>query len=136
MPSYSIRAMESIGPAHQEKLKRARIRTTEKLLERACTPKGRRQLSQETAIEEKLILRWANMADLMRVRGVAEEYSELLEAAGVDTVKELKRRNAANLTKRMQEVNDKRRLVRLMPSQKRVEAWIEAAKSLPAKMTY
>ncbi|MBZ8133140.1 DUF4332 domain-containing protein [Afifella sp. IM 167] len=136
MPTYSICAMESIGPAYQEKLKKVRVRTAAKLLERARTPKGRRQLAQDTGICEALILRWANMADLMRVRGVAEEYSELLEAAGVDTVKELKRRNVANLTKRMQEVNAERCLVRLLPSEKRVEAWVRQAKSLPPMMTY
>ncbi|SCZ23420.1 DUF4332 domain-containing protein [Afifella marina] len=136
MPSYSISAMECLSPEECAALKRVRIRTTAKLLERASTPKGRRMLAQETGISEKFILRLANMADLMRIRGVAEEYSELLEAAGVDTVKELKRRNVANLVKRMQEANAARPMVQLLPSEKRVAGWVEEAKTLPVMLTY
>ncbi len=136
MASYSIIDIEGIGPSFKKKLQKVGIRTTGKLLERAANPKGRRNLADESGIDESRILKWANMADLMRVKGVAEEYSELLEAAGVDTVKELKRRNAANLADKMAEVNKRRKLVRLLPSTKRVEGWVANAKTLKAVMTY
>ena len=136
MASYSIMDIEGIGPSFKKKLQKVGIRTTGKLLERAANPKGRRQLAEESGIDESRILKWANMADLMRVKGVAEEYSELLEAAGVDTVKELKRRNAGNLADKMAEVNKKKKLVRLLPSTKRVEGWVANAKTLKAVMTY
>ncbi len=136
MASYSIMEIEGIGPSFKKKLQKVGIRTTGKLLERAANPKGRRQLAEESGIDESRILKWANMADLMRVKGVAEEYSELLEAAGVDTVKELKRRNAGNLADKMAEVNKKKKLVRLLPSTKRVEGWVANAKTLKAVMTY
>jgi len=134
--AYPIAGIEGIGPTFESKLKTTGIRTTRALLERAKTPRGRRQLAEESGIEESVILKWANMADLMRVRGVAEEYSELLEAAGVDTVKELKRRNAANLVVKMAEVNAGGKMVRVLPSEKRVLNWIAYAKLLKAKMTY
>ncbi|HSM42472.1 MAG TPA: DUF4332 domain-containing protein [Afifellaceae bacterium] len=136
MSSYSIIDIEGIGATYTKKLQKVGIRTTGKLLERAATPKGRRQLAEESGIDEGRILKWANMADLMRIKGVAEEYSELLEAAGVDTVKELKRRNATNLVEKMAEVNAKKKLVRLLPSEKRVEGWVAHAKTLKAMMTY
>ena len=136
MASYSIMEIEGIGPSFKKKLQKVGIRTTGKLLERAANPKGRRNLAEESGIDESSILKWANMSDLMRVKGVAEEYSELLEAAGVDTVKELKRRNAANLADKMAEVNKRRKLVRLLPSTKRVEGWVANAKTLKAVMTY
>ena len=136
MASYSIMEIEGIGPSFKKKLQKIGIRTTGKLLERAANPKGRRQLADESGIDESRILKWANMADLMRIKGVAEEYSELLEAAGVDTVKELKRRNAANLADKMAEVNKKKKLVRLLPSEKRVDSWVAHAKTLKAVMTY
>ena len=136
MASYSIMEIEGIGPSFKKKLQKVGIRTTGKLLERAANPKGRRNLAEESGIDESRILKWANMADLMRVKGVAEEYSELLEAAGVDTVKELKRRNATNLADKMAEVNKRRKLVRLLPSTKRVEGWVANAKTLKAVMTY
>ncbi|TDI53754.1 MAG: DUF4332 domain-containing protein [Alphaproteobacteria bacterium] len=136
MASYAIAEIEGIGPGFTKKLKAVGIRSTAKLLDRAKNPKGRRALAGESGIDEGKILKWANMSDLMRIRGVAEEYSELLEAAGVDTVKEMKRRNAANLAAKMQEVNKKKKLVRLLPSEKRVTAWVEHAKKLEPMMTY
>lgn len=136
MSSYSIIDIEGIGVSYKKKLQKIGVRTTGKLLERAATPKGRRQLAEESGIDEGRILKWANMADLMRIKGVAEEYSELLEAAGVDTVKELKRRNASNLVEKMAEVNAKKKLVRLLPSEKRVGSWVAHAKTLKAVMTY
>lgn len=134
--SYSIDEIEGIGPVYAEKLQAVGIRTTEAYLERAKDPKGRKALAEETGIEASRILKWANMADLMRINGVGEEYSELLEAAGVDTVKELKHRNAANLAAKMKEVNEEKKLVRQVPGEASVEKWVEQAKALPAMMTY
>ncbi|MBB99072.1 MAG: ferredoxin [Rhodobacteraceae bacterium] len=134
--SYSIDEIEGIGPVYAEKLQAVGIRTTEAYLERAKDPKGRKALAEETGIEASRILKWANMADLMRINGVGEEYSELLEAAGVDTVKELKHRNAANLAAKMKEVNEEKKLVRQVPGETSVEKWVEQAKALPAMMTY
>jgi predicted flap endonuclease-1-like 5' DNA nuclease len=136
MASYPI---TDIGMIHEDvalKLKSAGIRTTGKLLEAARNPKGRRSLAEDTGCDEKKILCWANMADKMRIKGVGEDYAELLHAAGVDTVKDLKYRNPCNLAKAMAEANAKRKLVRLLPSEKAVLRWIEHAKKLPLKITY
>jgi hypothetical protein len=105
-------------------------------LERASTPKGRKQLAEASGIQPDNILKWANMADLMRVPGVAADYAELLSAAGVDTVKELKRRNVANLVARMAAANEKKKMVELLPSEKRVARWVELAKLLDPMMMY
>ena len=134
--SYSIDEIEGIGATYAGKLKEVGISTTEAYLERAKDPKGRKALAEETGIDDKRILKWANMADLMRISGVGEEYSELLEAAGVDTVKELKHRNAANLAAKMKEVNDEKKLVRQVPGESSVEKWVEQAKTLAPMMTY
>ena len=136
MASYSIAERRAIGAFYAGKLKAVGIRSTPKLLERAGTPKARRQLSELAGIPPEHILRWAKLADLMRIRGVAEDYAELLSAAGADTVKELARRNAARLVARMTELNEKRRMVDLLPSEKRVARWIEEAKALPPMITY
>jgi len=134
--SYPITDIEGIGPSIAERLKAARIRTTSRLLEAAKNPRGRKVLADKTGVECSRILKWANMADMMRIKGIGEEYSELLEAAGVDTVRELKHRNPANLAKAMAEANTRRRLVRLLPSEKAITKWISQAKSLPMKITY
>ncbi|WP_417669361.1 DUF4332 domain-containing protein [Roseibium sp.] len=134
--AYSISEIEGIGPVYAEKLGNAGIKTTEAYLERAKDPKGRKALAEETGIEAGRILKWANMADLMRISGVGEEYSELLEAAGVDTVKELKHRNAANLAAKMAEVNEEKKLVRQVPSESQVTKWVEQAKELAPMMSY
>lgn len=134
--SYSITEIEGIGPVYAEKLAAVGIKTTEAYLERAKDPAGRKALESETGIEHGRILKWANMADLMRISGVGEEYSELLEAAGVDTVKELKHRNAENLAAKMVEVNEEKKLVRQVPSESQVTKWVEQAKELPPMMTY
>jgi hypothetical protein len=136
MASYSIAEMRAVGPFYAGKLKAVGIRSSRKLLERANTPKGRKQLAELSGIQSEQILRWANLADLMRVPGVASDYAELLAAAGVDTVKELKRRNVANLVARMMEVNEKKKMVELLPSEKRVARWIEHAKLLEPMMMY
>ena len=136
MSSYSIATIEGIGPVFAAKLKAAGIKKTGDLLVRGKDPKGRKEVAAAADIDDGLILKWANMADLMRIKGVGEEYSELLEAAGVDTVKELRTRNAANLTKAMVEANAKRKMVRLLPSLSAVTKWVEQAKTLPPMMTY
>jgi hypothetical protein len=112
------------------------IRSTDRLLEAARTVKGRKLLATKTGFNEKQLLYWANVADRMRIKGVRKEYAELLQAAGVDTVKELTYRNPINLAKAMADANRKRKLVRLLPSEKMVKRWIENAKLLPLKITY
>jgi predicted flap endonuclease-1-like 5' DNA nuclease len=134
--SYPITDIEGIEPDMASRLKSVGIRSTEKLLEAARNPKGRRSLAENTGFDEKKILCWANMADKMRIKGVGEEYAELLHAAGVDTVRDLKYRNPANLAKAMAAANARRKLVRLLPSEKAVQRWIEHAKKLPLKITY
>ena len=136
MASYSIADMRAIGPFYATKLKAVSIRSSLKLLERARTPKGRKLLAEQSGIPQEHILRWANQADLMRVPGIAADYAELLAAAGVDTLKEFKRRNAANLVARMKEANERKKLVELLPSEKRVARWIEQAKLLEPMISY
>lgn len=134
--SYPITDIEGIDADEAKTLKAVGIRTTTRLLEAAKTPKGRKLLSGKTGFDEKRLLRWANMADRMRIKGVGEEYAELLRAAGVDTVKELKYRNPAKLARAMAEANAKRKLVRFLPSEKQVVRWVDHAKKLPLKITY
>lgn len=126
----SIDTIEGIGHRQATKLRKARVRTTEALLKIGATRRGRRELAEKIGVGEKLMLEWVNRADLMRVKGVGEEYSDLLEAAGVDTVKELRRRNAANLLNAMIEVNNKKRLVRRLPTEAMVGRWVDSAKEL------
>lgn len=127
---YKIEEIEGIGPAFSEKLQGAGIATTDDLLSQCGSAKGREAVANKTGLSTRQLLKWANMADLMRISGVGEEYSELLEAAGVDTVKELKHRNAANLASKMAEVNDAKKLTRRTPSESQVAGWIDQAKSL------
>jgi hypothetical protein len=136
MASYSIAEMRAIAPFYKLKLKAAGIRSTTKLLERAATPKLRKELVHSTNIPMRLILDWANIADLTRVTGVALDYAELLFAAGVNTAKDLGRRNPATLVARMAEINARSKRVDLLPQEKRVARWIQAAKSLPSGMLY
>jgi predicted flap endonuclease-1-like 5' DNA nuclease len=126
-----ISAIEGIGAASAEKLKAAGVPTVEALLTQGATAKGREGLAQKTGLRATAILGWVNRADLFRIKGVGEETSDLLEAAGVDTVPELARRNAPNLLQRMTEVNEQKHLVRRLPTQAQVAAWIEEAKQLP-----
>lgn len=137
MSAYKISDIEGIGPAYAEKLKKADVKSVNMLLKKGGSKSGRKTLSQQSGIDETLILKWVNMADLYRVKGVGSEYSELLEKAGVDTVKELKNRKAEHLVAKMKEVNSSgRALVRQVPGLKRVESWIEEAKKLEPKVTY
>jgi len=134
--SYPITDIEGIDSEAAAVLKAAGIRSTNRLLETARTVKGRKILAEKTGFDEKTLLAWANVADRMRVKGISKEYAELLQAAGVDTVKELKYRNPNNLAKAMADANKRRKLVRLLPSEKVVKRWIENAKLLPLKITY
>jgi predicted flap endonuclease-1-like 5' DNA nuclease len=127
----SIDAIEGIGHKSATKLRKAGVRTTQALLKTSATKKGRKALAASSDISETQILEWVNRADLMRVRGVGEEYSDLLEAAGVDTVKELRRRNPSNLLAMIIATNDKKRLVRRLPTEAMVRRWVEDAKDLP-----
>jgi predicted flap endonuclease-1-like 5' DNA nuclease len=128
--------IKGIGPLMADKLKRVGIRTTEKLLETAASAKGRKDLAAKIGVDEKTILRWANLVDRMRIKGIGEDYATLLQEVGVDTVKELKYRNVAKLASAMREANKKNKLVRLLPSERRVRRWVDAAKVLPLKITY
>ncbi len=134
--TYPLSEIEGLTAYSASKLKSQGIRTTEALLEAARTVKGRKALAAKTGLSEKLLLSWVNMADCMRVRGISKEYADLLHAAGVDTVKELKYRNPANLVSAMADANQRRKCVRLLPSEKVVVRWIDHAKKLPLKITY
>jgi len=131
-----ISDIEGIGVTNAKKLAKCNIRSVAGLLKSCATKKGRKAAAKESGIDEKKILKWVNFADLYRIKGVGSEYSELLEAAGVDTVKELRNRNVANLHAKMLEVNAKKKLVRLNPSVKFVEKWVAQAKKLKPLVTH
>ncbi len=134
--TYPITDITGIDGEIATILKSAGIRSTGRLLERARTVRGRKLLAERTGLDVKQILCWANVADRMRIRGISREYAELLQVAGVDTVKELKYRNPARLAQAMAEANRKRKCVRLLPSEKVVARWIDNAKKLPIKISY
>lgn len=134
--SYPISMISDIDAAIALKLKAQRIRTTAKLLEQARDVRGRQALAEKIGVDECTLLRWANAADRMRIKGVGDEYACLLAAVGVDTVRELKYRNPRNLAKAMAAANEKRKLVSFLPSEKAVKKWIETAKTLPLKISY
>lgn len=138
MSSYKIETIEGVGAKYAKILRKANIASTKALLDRGATKKGRKEVAGETGIDETLILKWCNMCDLMRVKGIAEEYSELLEVAGVDTVKELRKRKPENLQQAMAEANAsrKKKLVRQVPGVKQVENWVNHAKELDPMMKY
>ena len=133
---YKIEQIEGIGAVYAEKLQAAGVKTTEDLLEKCAAKKGRVALAEETDISEKLILKWTNHADLFRVKGVGPQFAELLEAAGVDTVKELAHRKAENLAAKMAEVNEEKKLVRRVPVVAEVQKMVDFAKELPGVLTY
>ncbi|MBQ8483377.1 MAG: DUF4332 domain-containing protein [Bacteroidales bacterium] len=134
--AYKVIDIEGVGAAYAEKLNAAGIETAAQLLEKCATPAGRKALAEETGISEKVVLRWANHADLFRVKGVGPQFAELLEAAGVDTVKELAHRNAENLAAKMAEVNAEKNLVNRVPVASEVQKMIDCAKELPGVLTY
>jgi len=129
-------AIEGIGETYSGKLQAVGIRTVEALLEAGKTPQGRKELAERAGISGKSILEWVNRADLFRIKGVAEEYSDLLEFAGVDTVVELAKRRADNLLEKMKAVNSEKKLVRRLPTLAMVANWIEQAKVLDRIVTY
>jgi len=133
--SYPVTDIDDIDADEAEALKSVGIRTTEKLLEAAKSPKGRKLLAGKTSLVEKKLLRWANIADKLRIKGMGKEYAGLLCEVG-DTVKALQYRNPARLAKAMAEANKKRKLVRFLPSEKLVTRWVEHARKLPQKITY
>ncbi|MEM3608256.1 MAG: DUF4332 domain-containing protein [Candidatus Bathyarchaeia archaeon] len=131
-----IERIEGIGSVYATKLIEAGVKTTEALLNAGATRKGRKELAEKTGIPEKLILEWVNHSDLFRIKGVGEEYSDLLEEAGVDTVVELSKRDPENLHTKLLEVNKAKKLVRRPLTLKEVKSWIEQAKKLPRKIEY
>ena len=128
--------IEGVGETYAQKLKAAGIPTTEALLEKGATPKGRKEIADKSGISEKLVLEWVNHVDLFRIKGVASEYADLLEAAGVDTVRELAHRIPDHLFQKMQEVNAAKKLVRQLPTLAKVADWVDQAKKLPPAITY
>lgn len=128
--------VEGIGPKHAETLSGHSITSTDDLLAATATKSLRAGLAEKSGISEKLLLEWANHVDLMRIDGVGSEYSDLLEAAGVDSCPELATRVPANLAAKLQEINDNKSLVRVVPSEKTVAGWIEQAKTLPKIVTH
>lgn len=128
--------IEGIGPKNAEKMHEAGIRSTDALLEKGKTPKGRQELSKSTGISDALILQWVNHADLFRIKGVGSEYSDLLEAAGVDTVPELANRKPENLFQKLVLVNQEKKLVRKLPTEKQVVDWVSQAKQMARIITY
>jgi predicted flap endonuclease-1-like 5' DNA nuclease len=131
-----LTTIEGIGETFAQKLMDAGIKTTEALLKKGATAEGRREMVEMTGIRKDLILDWVNRADLFRIKGIGEEYADLLEVAGVDTVPELAQRNPENLYEKMMSVNAEKELVRRMPTLNQVEAWVAQAKELPRVITY
>ena len=131
-----LEKVEGIGAVYSEKLKDAGIETTDALLKKGASPAGRQDVAEETGISGKLILEWVDLADLFRVKGVSEEYADLLEEAGVDTVPELAQRNPENLYQKLKETNAAKHLVRRLPGQSDVSKWVEQAKALPRVIEY
>ena len=136
MANYKIEDVEGIGPVLGEKFRAAGVKDTDALLKSALTSSQRKALAEKTGLSEARVLKFANMVDLYRVSGVGSEYAELLEVAGVDTVPELARRNAASLTQAMAAVNQEKKLTRQVPTESEVTKWIEQAKGLPRMLEY
>lgn len=133
---YKIIDIEGIGDVYAEKLIAAGINKVSELLDKCAAPKGRKELAETTGISEKLILRWTNHADLFRINGVGPQFAELLEAAGVDTVKEFRHRLAENLQPKLVEVNDQKNICNRVPAVSEVQKMIDQAKELEPRMTY
>lgn len=131
-----LTTIEGIGDTFAAKLKEIGVGSVESLLKKGATPQGRKEISATSGLDDKRVLRFVNHADLMRIKGVGGEYAELLEAAGVDTVKELAMRNAANLHSKMKSVNAEKKLVRQVAAKSQVEGWVNQAKELPRAVHY
>ncbi|SHJ09733.1 protein of unknown function [Mesonia phycicola] len=134
--AYKIETIESIGPVTAGKLEKAGVTTTEGLLEKAASKSGRKTVAEESGISEGKILDFVNMADMMRIKGVGGEFAELLKASGVDTVKELRNRNAENLFEKMTSVNEEKKLTRRVPSASQLQNFIDIAKETEPMVTY
>jgi predicted flap endonuclease-1-like 5' DNA nuclease len=131
-----LETIEGIGPVYASQLRAAGIATVEALLAAGATPAGRQELEQRSRIGHSSILEWVNIADLMRIKGIGEEYSDLLEEARVDTIKELRNRVPENLYEALVKTNEAKRLVRRLPTLGMVRGWVQQAKVLPPKVTY
>lgn len=131
-----LTSIQGIAEATEAKLQAAGVTSVDDLLEKGGTPKGREELAEKSGITAKQILRFVNYADLFRIKGIAGQTAELLEASGVNTVAELAQRNPANLAAKLKEVNDAKKLTGKVPAESQVTGWIEAAKTLPKKVTY
>ena len=134
--AYKIIDIEGIGDVYAAKLNEAGVKTTDDLLDNCATRSGRRKVAEATGISEKLILKWTNHADLFRIKGVAGQFAELLEAAGVDTIKEFRHRVPANLAAKMEEVNAQKNLVNRVPSVKEIEKMVAQAKEMEPRVEY
>ena len=132
----SLIKIEGIGEKYATKLKMIGISTTGTLLDRGRTRQGRKEITEKSGISKTLILEWVNLADLFRIKGVGEEYSDLLEEAGVDTVVELAQRNPSNLYASVVEVNKKKKLVRKLPTEDQIKDWVKQAKKLSRIVVY
>ena len=133
---YKIQDIEGIGPAYGEKLAAAKINSTSHLLEHCATRSGRKQAAEATGVSETLLLKWTNLADMMRIKGIGPQFAELLEAAGVDTVKELAQRNAENLAGKMAEMNTVKNLTNAVPASSIISGWIDTAKTTEPGISY
>ncbi len=131
-----VMTIEGVGEVYAQRLQEAGIQTTQALLKRGASARGRKEIAEKTGISSALILEWVNHVDLFRIKGVGEEFSDLLEASGVDTVPELAQRNAENLYRKLVDVNQQKRLVRRLPSPAQVGDWVAQAKQLPRVITY
>jgi predicted flap endonuclease-1-like 5' DNA nuclease len=131
-----LSTVEGIGLSYAQKLQDAGVSTTQDLLQQGKTPEGRQEIAEKVGVKSQVILTWVNHVDLFRVRGVSEEYADLLEEAGVDTVPELAQRNPANLHQKLVEVNQVKNLVRRVPGENQISDWIKQAKALPRVVSY
>lgn len=134
--TYGIEEIQGIGPAYREKLGTANIKTTEALLTECASKSGRVKIAEASGVSETMLLDWVNMADMMRINGVGGQFSELLKATGVDTVKELRTRNPENLTAAMEKMNAEKNLAKTTPSLTQVTKWIEEAKTMEPMVTH
>jgi predicted flap endonuclease-1-like 5' DNA nuclease len=134
--TYKIEEIEGIGPVYGEKLVAAGIVTTDDLLDKCCAPEGRAAIAEATGMSESTLVKWTNLADLMRIKGIGRQYSELLEGAGVDTIKELRTRDPEHLAAKMEEVNKAKNYSGAAPRLAEVTEWIAAAKDMKPRMTY
>ena len=133
---YKIDRIEGVGPAYAAKLIAVGITTTDELLDRCGHAAGRKETAAATGLSESTLLKWSNLADLMRIHGIGPQFSELLELTGVDTVKELRHRNAANLADAMAEANEKKKVARATPPVATVSKWVAAAKGMDPRISH